>query len=103
MADKEDPSRYAPQPVDTSSLPIPADLHPLVERLAENAHDVWASGRLSSGWVWGPSRCDQRRHHPCLVPYAELPEAEKDYDRSAVISTLRLVIALGYRIVKAGE
>jgi ryanodine receptor 2 len=91
---------YMPRPVNTSDVRLPDDLEALVERLAANAHDVWAAARMSAGWVWGPSRCDDRRHHPCLVEYAELPEAEKEYDRSAVVSTLKVVLALGYRVVK---
>ena len=38
--------------------------------------------------------------HPCLVPYEELPEIEKDYDRNTAIGTLKLIQALGFDIVK---
>ena len=37
---------------------------------------------------------------PCLITYDELPESEKDYDRSMVLETIKLVIALGYSIEK---
>jgi hypothetical protein len=94
---------YLPSPIADSEVSLPLDLHTLVERLAENAHDVWAEARLAAGWVWGPRRCDERLHHPCLIPYAQLPESEKDYDRNAVLSTLKVVLALGYRIVRDTE
>ncbi|MCR5162371.1 MAG: hypothetical protein K6C06_11425, partial [Lachnospiraceae bacterium] len=37
---------------------------------------------------------------PCLVPYDELPEREKDYDRMTAMETLKLIIKLGYEIKK---
>ena len=43
---------------------------------------------------------DAKKHHPCLVPYAEMPESEKVYDRNAAIETIRATLALGYRIEK---
>lgn len=89
---------YAPQPIDTSKVGIPAPLAALLERLAENAHDVWAVGRLREGWKYGPQREDQAKLHPCLVPYQDLPESEKEYDRRAASETLKAVLALGYRI-----
>jgi hypothetical protein len=70
----------------------------LLERLAEHAHDVWALGRLREGWTLGPRRDDAARQSPCLVPYTDLPESEKDYDRRIVQETLKAVLALGYRI-----
>ncbi len=91
---------YRPRPIDTSGVQLPADLEPLVERLAENAHDLWAARRIADGWTWGPQRDDAAKKHPCLVPYADLPESEKGYDRDAVLGTIRAVLALGYRIEK---
>ena len=35
---------------------------------------------------------------PCLVPYADLPESEKEYDRNTAMQTLKAIIALGYGI-----
>jgi hypothetical protein len=91
---------YAPNPVDTSSVMLAPDLQHLVEHLAANAHDVWAEARLAQGWKWGPSRCDVKLHHPCLVPYADLPDSEREFDRRAVSMTLKVVLALGYQISK---
>jgi hypothetical protein len=70
----------------------------LTERLAEHAHDIWAAQRLADGWRYGPERNDELKQHPCLVPYAELPESEKAYDRNAALETLKAIVALGYRI-----
>lgn len=91
-------NRYNPQPLDTSSVELPADLLPLVERMAENVHDVWARNRMEQGWTYGPERDDARKQHPCLVPYGDLPEEEKHYDRATAISTLKFIIASGFAI-----
>lgn len=89
---------YKPAPIDTSAVKLPAELLELTERLAENAHDVWAVGRVEEGWTWGRQRDDTAKRHPDLVPYAELSESEKDYDRKTAMETLKAIIALGYRI-----
>jgi len=92
---------YQPAPIDTTSVSLPQDLLDLTERLAENAHDHWARQRLADGWTHGPQRDDATKQHPCLVPYAELPESEKQYDRNAAMETLKAILELGYRIEKA--
>lgn len=89
---------YEPRILDSSAVELPSDLLPLLERLAANAHDVWAAQRLRDGWTYGPVRDDSLRQHPCLVPYEQLPESEKEYDRNSVRQTLRAILALGYRI-----
>ncbi len=90
---------YQPKPIDTEGVALPQELLPLTERLAENAHDLWAAQRLAQGWSYGPQRDDKAKKHPCLVPYNELPESEKEYDRVAALGTLKAILKLGYRIV----
>jgi hypothetical protein len=90
---------YQPQPIETASIELSKDLEELTEKLAEHAHDVWARQRQDDGWVLGPERDDVKREHPCLVPYALLPEEEKVYDRNAAMQTLRAILALGYKII----
>lgn len=89
---------YRPAPIDTSGIELSADVLELAERLAEHVHDVWASERLADGWRYGPRRDDAKKEHPSLVPYAELPESEKKYDRNTAIGTLKAIVALGYEI-----
>jgi len=91
---------YSPRPIDTSSVELSPSIESLVEKLAESAHDVWATRRLSEGWTLGAKRDDLKKQHPCLVPYADLPESEKDYDRKTATETLKAIIALGFRIEK---
>ena len=91
---------YEPKPIETLKIKLPLEILELTERLAENAHDIWARQRLADGWTYGPQRDDKAKEHPCLVPYSELPESEKEYDRNAATETLKAIMALGYRIEK---
>jgi hypothetical protein len=92
---------YEPRPINTSKVELSLELERLTERLAENAHDNWARRRMAEGWRWGPVRDDATKQHPCLVPYRELPDSEKHYDRDTAMETLRAIIALGYHIEHA--
>ena len=89
---------YVPNPRDTSAVELPASLWPLIDALAEQLHEVWARRRVAEGWRHGPNRDDAQRLHPCLLPYSELPEAEKAYDRDAAIETLKTITVMGFRI-----
>jgi len=90
---------YQPAPVDTSKVELPSELIALTERLAENAHDLWALQPIVQGWSHGPQRDDGKKLHPCLVPYSELPDSEKEYDRQAALGTLKAILKLGYQFV----
>ena len=90
---------YVPQPMDTSDVQLPEELNELVEKMAKNVHDVWAQSRISQGWTYGPERNDALKHHPCLVPYEELPEIERAYDRDTALGTLKLICKLGFKII----
>lgn len=91
---------YVPQPIDTSDIQLPEELEALVEKMAKNVHEVWAETRIKQGWTYGPERNDKQKKHPCLIPYEELPEEEKEYDRGTSVGTLKLILKLGFRITK---
>lgn len=89
---------YIPKPIDTSDIELSEELMELTEEMAKNVHDVWSAGRIAQGWTWGPKRDDEKKENPCLVPYEELPESEKEYDRSTSIETLKVILSLGFKI-----
>ena len=91
---------YIPKPVDTDDILLPAELTPLVEQMARNVHELWAQSRIDQGWTYGDERSDALKQHPCLVPYEDLPEVEKDYDRDTAIGTLKLICKLGFKITR---
>lgn len=91
---------YKPQPIDTDDVVLPEELNELIEQLARNVHDVWAKSRMDEGWSYGEQRDDNKKHHPCLVEYDELPDLEKEYDRNTAMGTLKLIKKLGFKISK---
>ena len=91
---------YVPQPMDTSDIQLTEELKVLVEQMAKNVHEVWAQNRIEQGWSYGKERSDALKQHPCLIPYEELPEMEKSYDRDTALGTLKLICKLGFKIYK---
>ena len=89
---------YRPATIDTSQVELSPDLTDLVERLAQNNHDHWARKRIEEGWCYGGARDDKKKEHPDLVPYDQLPESEKEYDRRTVVEALKSIVALGYEL-----
>ena len=91
---------FIPNPVDTHSIQIPEELKSLVEEMSKNVHEVWAQTRIWQGWTYGAERNDAEKKHPCLVPYEELSEEEKEYDRNTSIETIKLILKLGFKITR---
>ena len=91
---------YMPQPIDTKEVVLPKELEALAENIAKNVHEVWSAGRMKDGWTYGEERNDAKRQHPCLVPYEELSEEEKEYDRNTSVETIKLILKLGFKITK---
>ena len=89
---------YTPQPIDTTGVELPKELELLVEQMSKNVHEVGAETRIKQGWQYGEQRNDDLKAHPCLVPYEELLEEEKEYDRNTSIGTLKLIMKLGFKI-----
>lgn len=89
---------YIPKPLDVSNVVLPEGLEELTESLSKNVHEVWAAGRIAAGWKYGPVRDEIKKEHPCLIPYEDLSEEEKDYDRATAISTIKFLLASRYSI-----
>ncbi len=90
---------YTPHPIDTSGVELSPDILELAELLSKNTHEVYVAGRLAEGWTLGP-RNDELKTNPTLIPYEELTETEKEYDRRTSLETLKVILSLGYRLVK---
>ena len=57
----------------------------------EQLHESWLEFKVANGWTYGPERIDELKQHPCMVPYSELPEAQRNKDlmfRAVVKATL---------------
>jgi hypothetical protein len=91
--------QYEPRPVDTSAVVVPPELLALTERQAENTHEVWARRKLADGWRYGPQTDPAAKTHCDLIPYADLSEDKKAYDRDTALETIKLILALGYKVM----
>lgn len=91
---------YNPVLLDISQVAIPTNLEPLIETIAEFVHNQWAAQRIADGWTYGPQRDDVKKTHPCLVPYKDLPESEKQYDKLTAITVIFVILFNGWRIEK---
>lgn len=91
---------YTPSPLNAENITLPDNLTELTEAMARNVHEVWALGRVKEGWKYGETRNDELKTHPGLVPYEELPDSEREYDRQTAIQTLKLIMKLGFDIQK---
>lgn len=91
---------YTPKPIDTSRVVLDSTITELTELIAENTHEVWAANRIAQGWTYGEKRDDEKKTTPCLVPYEDLPEIEKEYDRNTAMEAIKLIVAMGYKIEK---
>ncbi len=69
-----------------------------VEQMAVREHDRWMDERKKNGWTYAPVRDNARKHHPCLIPWDSLAEAEKEKDRRAVRNVPRLIEEAGFRV-----
>lgn len=103
ISSTDKPNTYKPQPIDLSDVVLPEEFNELREAIAENAHEVWAAARQAEGWTYGPRRDDKLKQHPDMLPYAQLPDSEKEYDRLMAMDTLRLMYKLGYDLVQRSD
>lgn len=46
----------------------------------EQSHASWLQEKIETGWVYGPEKNAVLKEHPCMVPYAELPAAQRRKD-----------------------
>ena len=99
----KDMNTYIPKPIDISDVELTEDLAELREAIAENAHEIWAENRMAEGWTYGPVRNDELKQHPDMIPYSQLLESEKEYDRQIAMKTIKLLVKLGYDVVKRGR
>ena len=76
---------YLPRPLDLSSVSLPQTVGPLIERMAENIHNVWAADRIGEGWTYGVSEDPTLKQNPAMVPYQLLDEKVKDSNRCVLL------------------
>ncbi|XP_051500982.1 ryanodine receptor 3 [Myxocyprinus asiaticus] len=89
---------YKPTPLDLSDVKLTPGQEVLVDKLAENAHNVWAKDRIKQGWTYGIQQDLKNRRNPRLVPYALLDERTKKSNRDSLREAIRTLVGYGYYI-----
>ncbi|XP_029705798.1 ryanodine receptor 3 isoform X15 [Takifugu rubripes] len=89
---------YKPAPLDLSDVKLTGGQEVLVDKLAENAHNVWAKDRIKQGWTYGIQQDVKSRRNPRLVPYALLDERTKKSNRDSLREAIRTLVGYGYDI-----
>jgi ryanodine receptor 2 len=91
---------YYPNSKIFEKIIISEELNDIIELIAESIHDTWAINRIEKGWTYGKERDDILKHHPCLIPYDQLSDEEKTFDRKTAQVTIKTLINLGFVISK---
>ncbi|KAM9224986.1 ryanodine receptor 1 isoform 1-T1 [Dugong dugon] len=89
---------YKPAPLDLSHVRLTPAQTTLVDRLAENGHNVWARDRVAQGWSYSAVQDIPSRRNPRLVPYRLLDEATKRSNRDSLCQAVRTLLGYGYNI-----
>jgi hypothetical protein len=71
-----------------------------VEKLAAVEHDRWNSEKRIAGWRFGRTRDPKEMTTPYLVPYQELDEDVKEWDRQSVREIPALLADAGFEICR---
>jgi len=57
----------------------------------EQSHENWMREKVAAGWTYGPVKDPEKKQHPCMVPYHDLPleQRTKDYLFRAVVDCFK--------------
>jgi len=71
-----------------------------VEIMAELEHGRWNVERLLGGWKWGPIKDEANKTSPLIIPWSELPEEWKEYDRDTARQIPDYLEKVGMEVVR---
>uniref|UniRef100_A0A671VHS3 Uncharacterized protein n=1 Tax=Sparus aurata TaxID=8175 RepID=A0A671VHS3_SPAAU len=89
---------YKPAPLDLSHIKLTSTQEAMVDKLAENAHNVWARDRIRQGWTYGIQQDVKNRRNPRLVPYVLLDERTKKSNKDSLREAVRTLLGYGYNL-----
>jgi len=61
----------------------------------EESHASWLKEKIETGWTLGPVKDPEKKEHPCMVAYGDLPEAQRKKDGLFVGTVIDMLTALG--------
>ena len=79
---------------------VSEDIKDILEEVAAEIHNVWMRERIRDGWTWSEASDSTKKTHSSLIPYSELPESEKNYDRRTALVTIKCLMDKGFTIQK---
>ena len=89
LGDNSEPAwEDAPEWQKESAL-LGVDLHLSGDHGPEASHESWSAQKILYGWKYGPVKDPEKKEHPCLVPFADLPKEQQAKDflfRAVVLS-----------------
>uniref|UniRef100_A0A8K9UMA6 Ryanodine receptor 2 n=1 Tax=Oncorhynchus mykiss TaxID=8022 RepID=A0A8K9UMA6_ONCMY len=91
-------SGYKPAPMDLGHIKLASTQEAMVDKLAENAHNVWARDRIRQGWTYGIQQDVKNRRNPRLVPYTLLDERTKKSNKDSLREAVRTLLGYGYNL-----
>ena len=81
---------------------LPEGYEVICENVAAAVHDAWVKEKLADGWSPADQRDPEKKQDDRLIPYDELPESEKKYDRATAEAAIRALLSCGYEITRKG-
>ena len=94
---------FAPAPLYDWDEPARALPEEQIDVLAEREHQRWCDELRGGGWRFGAVRNDERREHPLLVPWARLPEVDREIDRELVRAWPAVLHLAGCRLEQSPQ
>ncbi len=92
---------YVMIPARSNEMPFefPEDRQDL-ERLAELEHERWLHAKLEAGWHHEEKTDKSRKVHEAMLPWADLPDSQKEKDRALVRCIPKILAGAGYTVAK---
>ncbi|XP_016377141.1 ryanodine receptor 2 [Sinocyclocheilus rhinocerous] len=91
-------SGYKPAPMDLIHIKLASTQEAMVDKLAENAHNVWARDRIRQGWTYGVQQDIKSKRNPRLVPYVLLDERTKKSNKDSLREAVRTLLGYGFNL-----
>jgi hypothetical protein len=57
----------------------------------EASHEAWLKFKIDDGWTYGSIKDPEKKQHPCIVPFKDLPKEQqsKDFIFRAIVHALK--------------
>ena len=94
---------YKPAPLDLTHVRFTEKMEELVETLATNSHNLWATERIKQGWTYGYELDLKNKRNFRLVPFALLDETAKQSNRNTIRELVITLMGYGYAIEAPDE